>query len=49
MKFFSTNKPSLYLAAMKSFFLGLAARLLAFFNQKVPVGYEDETGFHKKA
>jgi len=49
MKRLSKNKPSLYLAAIKSFFAGLGARLLALFNRKVPVGYEDETGFHKRA
>jgi hypothetical protein len=49
MKHLSPNKPSLYLAAIKSFFKGFAARILALFNRKVPVGYEDETGFHKKA
>jgi hypothetical protein len=43
------NRHSLYLAAMKSFCAGLAARLLALFERNVPVGYEDETGFHTKA
>jgi hypothetical protein len=49
MKFFSAKKPSLYLAAIKSFCAGLVARLRGLFERKVPVGYEDETGFHKKA
>jgi hypothetical protein len=49
MKRLSTAKPSLYLAAIKSFVTGLVARMLALFDRKVPVGYEDETGFHKKA
>lgn len=49
MKYLSTKGPSLYLAAIKSFFLGLTARVVALFERKVPVGYEDETGFHKKA
>lgn len=49
MKSANTNRPSFYLAAIKSFFKGLIARVLALFNRKVPVGYEDETGFHTKA
>lgn len=49
MKFLGMNKPSLYLAALRSFWVGLTARLLALFERKVPVGYEDETGFHTKA
>jgi hypothetical protein len=49
MKSANTNRPSFYLAAIKSFVKGLVARVLAVFNRKVPVGYEDETGFHTKA
>jgi hypothetical protein len=49
MKHQSTKGPSLYLTAVKSFCLGMVARVVALFERKVPVGYEDETGFHKKA
>jgi len=49
MKQTSTNRPSLYLAALKSFCSGLTARTVAFIERHVPIGYEDETGFHIRA
>lgn len=49
MKHPGIKGPSLYLTAVKSFCLGMVARVVALFERKVPVGYEDETGFHKKA
>jgi hypothetical protein len=42
-------KHTFYLAAIRSFFKGLIGRVVALFERKVPVGYEDETGFHTRA
>ena len=49
MKHYSTKKHSLYLAALKSFCTGFVARTLGFVERHVPIGYEDETGFHIRA
>jgi hypothetical protein len=49
MKHYSTKKPSLYLAAIKSFCIGFIARTLGLVERHVPIGYEDETGFHIRA
>jgi hypothetical protein len=49
MKQTSTNRPSLYLAAIKSFSIGFATRVLSFIERHIPIGYEDDTGFHISA
>ncbi len=38
-----------YLTAIRSFCKGLVDRIVALFERNVPVGYEDETGFHTRA
>lgn len=38
-----------YLVAVRSFFKGMIDRMVALFERNVPVGDEDENGFHTRA
>jgi len=49
MKRSNSNRQSLYVTAARSFYRGLAGRVVAFIERIVPIGYEDETGFHIRA
>ena len=41
-----TNKTSFYIAAFTMLFAAIAAKLRAAYDKQVPLGYQDETGFH---
>ena len=41
-----TNKTSFYVMAFTVLFAAIAAKLRAAYEKQVPVGYQDETGFH---
>lgn len=41
-----TNKNSLYVAVLTVVFAGLLAKVKAVLDKQVPVGYQDENGFH---
>ncbi len=40
------TKQSFYAAAVTLLFAGILARMRAMMDKHVPVGYQDETGFH---
>jgi hypothetical protein len=40
------NKSPLYMAILTVLFAGILAKLRAMYNKQVPLGYEDESGFH---
>jgi hypothetical protein len=41
-----TNKSSLYALIVTTFFTGFIAKINSAMDKQVPLGYEDETGFH---
>jgi hypothetical protein len=41
-----TNKQSLYAVLVTALFAGIIAKLRAAMERQVPIGYEDEDGFH---
>lgn len=40
------NKTPFYLAILTLLFAGILAKLRAMYEKQVPLGYEDEKGFH---
>jgi hypothetical protein len=40
------NKTPLYLAVLTVLFAGIIAKMRATYEKQVPLGYEDENGFH---
>jgi hypothetical protein len=43
---YMTNKQSLYVVVFTMLFAGILARIRAAMDKQVPVGYQDENGFH---
>jgi hypothetical protein len=41
-----TNKQSLYAVLVTALFAAIIAKVRAAFDRQVPIGYEDEEGFH---
>jgi len=41
-----THKSSIYAVVVTMLFAAIAAKLKAVYDQHVPMGYEDEEGFH---
>jgi hypothetical protein len=41
-----TNKSSFYAVIVTMFFTGIIAKISSAMDKQVPLGYEDETGFH---
>lgn len=41
-----TNKTSLYIVFVTVLFAGILAKVRAAMEKQVPVGYQDENGFH---
>lgn len=40
------NKTPIYLAVLTVLFAGILAKMRAAYEKQVPLGYEDENGFH---
>ena len=43
---YMTNKNSLYVIVVTMLFAGILAKIRAAMDKQVPVGYQDENGFH---
>ena len=45
-RWYMTNKQSLYVVVFTMLFAGILAKLRAAMDRQVPLGYQDENGFH---